>query len=524
MRLERAILPFRGVTDASALRDTPPGFVPFDSLRNFVPFVPGEDRFRGGTRPGFTRFINERIAPGRVQAIVPIALSSVVEGYTIDEGTCGDIEEGESREGGTITGNAWMLNDVPAMMRDWADTRGTGTRPVPAVCWDPDGERAYFLLNFTNAGGEQVCGVTAVNRDGDELWQAELRDRDTGSDPVASPADVLNGNTVEADAHYIYVAVERYVYVLRKTDGFHLRRYNIGGWSRETVEARVRPDGRLAVAFNGSGTAATLPNGPEVVEGASDFRSGVALFDVRPSVPSDPLVRVQFGPVLPSNDPFFESNHGYFRMSEWMGGRPRGSRVEALCVLPDNGVVVARRNKGWGPNGDYPPSDDQPYITIFRLDASGSLVWQVDTDSIRDAYSGWWGTFYNDRGSAEASIQAVAADDLGNVYAGGAVSPRASACVFRLDAATGALVAKVNLQTTVRGSAMHVAPRSRLVGVAGDRGNSWPGAAGRNAMLWLLNPGTLAPVRHYDLNAAVSGLGVKFNADDEIVLGTDFVT
>ena len=525
--MDRIPLPQSGVTNAPAVRDTPPGFTVPSRLRNYWPRVPTEDRGRGGQRAGLDKLIATQIANGRVQAVQEVNLASTVDGYTIDEGTCEDITEAENRGDGTITGNLWLTDDVPSLDRHWHDSRGTGSHSVNAVCWHPDGGIIYSVINFNN-GSSDVVGVKAVETDGTELWEVTLLDRVNADEAEAGTPITLYANVIRADATYIYVAVERYIYILRQSDGKHIDREYFSGWSRECTGLEVRPDGRLVACFHGSNGAATLHGGIEVLGTdvgfvAADFRAGVALFTVDTANEANPLTRVTFGTQLSTTDDLYEASHGYFRFSEQMGGSPRGCYPTAIAVGSDNSVYVCRSNKGWGPNWDYPPSDDQPYYTVLKLTSTGVLVWQVDTQSIRATYTVGGVDYHSDRYETERSCQAVAVDDdLGFVYAGGAISTDADAGLFVLDTASGALIGKCDLDTTILQDSMSVMPKSHRLAVGGIVGNSWPDAGGANAHLWLINPLDLS-VNAYLYLGNVNCGNVKASSADALALGTQFI-
>lgn len=525
--MDRIPLPQRGATNATAVRDMPAGFTVAPRLRNFWNRVPGEDRGRGGQRAGLAKLIATQIANGRVQAIQEVRLASTVDGYIIDEGTCSDITSAENRGDGTTEGNLWLTDDILALDRHWYDERGGGSLPLNAVCWSPDGTEVYATLNYNN-GTSDVVGIFAVDTDGNELWEVTLLDRvNAGEAEAGTPID-LYANVIRADATYIYVAVERYIYILRRSDGYHLDREYFSGWSRECTGLEVRPDGKLVACFHGSNGAGTLYGGIEILGTgvgfyAADFRAGVALFGVDPANEADPLTRETFGTQLGPNDPLFEAAHGYFRFSEQMGGSPRGCYPTAIAVGSDNSVYVCRSNKGWGPNWDYPPSDDQPYYTVLKLTSTGVLVWAVDTKSIRATYTVGGVDYHSDRYETEKSCQAVAVDDeLGVVYAGGAVSSDADAGLFALDSASGALISSCDLDTTILQDSMTVMPLSHQLAVGGVPGTTWPDAGGQRAHAWIINPLDMSVRRWVDLGNVNCG-NIRASAEDALALGTQYI-
>lgn len=523
-------LPFRGVTNATSFRGQPGEFAPFGSLLNFLPNDTDTDRLRGGQRPGASKLLAGRVSSGRAQAIESLALSSQVTGYVVDETTCEDVLTGTSRTSTALGGNAWMLDPDPSMFRDFdlvPSNYASGAKSINAACWDPDDRYAYCVQNYTDTDTNTATAVFKIDKtDGSTVWETLITLL-----PAAGAA-----NTIDTDGVFVFVTERHRVLVLRCDTGAHIQTHAMNGWSNECVDARVRTDGKLLVAFRGSGVSGTLYNGQAILPAfGGDFRAGVALLDVDQTDMVSPLSWATFGPQLGTTDPWFETTggatnpHGYFRMSEHLYGAPRGSAVEALAVTPDNGCVVVRRNKSFGPNWTYAPDPEVPFITAFKLDEDGYVLWQVDTNSKRDSYTIGAKTYYSDRWSTDPSLIAVAVGPGGDVYVAGDSHPRAAANVFRLDGLTGAIIAQIDLGAatpgnTIRQAAIDIQPEAGLVAVAGVRGSDWPDAGTRNALLWYLSPGDLSIVRHYDLGAAIGGgSAIKFNGEDEAVLGSNYI-
>lgn len=543
--MQRVALPFRGAANNSALRDLPAGYAPVQGLKNFWAHVPGEDRPRGGQRPGLAAFIAEQFGAGDVQAIQEITLTSRVTGFVADPDTRNTITDvdGTPRDAAALQGQMWMLDRVPAMFRDYDDQRGS-SESSNAVCWSGDGMAAFFVTNFTDGDGRDVVGLTIVRRDGPGMDdQIVLFDRDKAGDAIPSPSQSLACSTICTDNVFLYLTISQYLYVVRAEDGQHLARYDMEGWAQECVEARVRPDGKIAVAFWGTSNNSDLPAGPNAGEGllpsgvtvsngANDWRSGVMLFSVDHDDTADPLTQERFGAVLTDADAFFEADHGYARVSEIGGGlraatdSALGCKPEALAVGPDNTVVLFSRNKGWGPNGDpqHQPSEDKPKINVRKFGPTGNLLWERDTGSIEAVYNVGWTSFTGtDRGVTDPSILAGVVDDDGLIFCGGARSSIAGANVFAIDT-DGTLIGALDLNQPIRQACAAVDPRSGLIVMGGDRNSSWEGASGNNAHLWWIDPLSVSVVKFYDIDEAVSALGVAINPQGEVAYGTDYVT
>lgn len=309
--------------------------------------------------------------------------------------------------------------------------------------------------------------------------------------------------------------------------------YNMNLWSSEAVDARPSQDGDyLYVLFLGSTSAATLPSGQLVTTGkyAQHFRSGVMKFAIGSG---GTLTQEFFGPGLLSTNAYYESAHGYLRFSEALSRntdgspiRPNGVHPTALCTLPDGSIAVSHTNRGWGPNTGVPPTGYEGH-TISLYDDTGALIWKADTNSLDDA-SGDGGLndiLYDGGGAIFSSVSAIAADALGNIYAGGrtvSFTSGGNACVFKLAGEDGSLAWTTDLgmntsTQTVRQAAMCVDPTDGSVWVAGDRNTAWTGAGGQAAHLWKLNPETGDILGWFDLNAASkSGLGVSVDINGQI--------
>ncbi len=508
--MRRVALPIFGATNAQALADTPPGFAPLGPLRNFSPRSTNADRARGGQRAGLSRVVAEAFGTGPMQKIASVSLSSRVTGFQLDPGSCEEITDGSSRESEAIEGHCFLLDAAGGMDRDFYNSTPGSMLSANAVCFSPAGTKAYFAVNYTAT--MPSTSIRAVDlATGATLWTSAIE----------SVSKTHSCNTIDADNDYVYVATVEGLVMLERDTGSEVYNQPIDqpSWSSEIVEARVRPDGQIVVAFNGADTNVSLAGG---TAGGSDFRSGIALYERQAAV--IPIRRVRFGSVVSASDDWYEGDHGYYRVSEHGAARPHGCAMTGLAVGADNSVIGFRRNKGWGPNGAYVPGDSIPPITVFKLSASGELLWEADTASIRDAYSGWFGTVYNDRGSTDPSIHAGCVLATGEVVCAGARSPRANnACAFLLDGDTGVMLDSVDLGGVIRQAACALVPSAGLVALGGDRNTGWPDAGGANAHLWLVDTLDLSVARAIDLSHAVSCLGVDARDDDALLMVTDYV-
>lgn len=532
----RLIPPIRGVGNNRPYIDTPGDLSPPESTRNFRTHDVAKDRPCGGKRAGLRKAFTQRMGDGThgVVAACAITRATAVSGYTIGQTT--PLGAYESRVSSALHGNAFMLDSSLGMFRDFIEERPTaGTRPVVAVTWIGT-DRMAWIANYTLAGNA-VCAVRVVRTDGSVVWSAICQDADPGSALPASPASI-SGNTlcyivpVGYGPGLVLVAAGPYVYVFSADSGRYIQRFNCAGQSSEVVDVKPLPDqSGVYVLFYGSNVGATLPGGVTVTAGkyAAHFRAGVmrALVDVFINVGTLAQDTAAYGANLSAGAPFFESAHNYARLSELLVRAPRGGYPTALRVFSDRGVAVSFTNQGWGPNATYAPDGSAPYSTVARLDPTGHVLWEVDTQSLLVAGDGGYTNDITAGGGGDnASIQALCTDAAGNTYAAGRENnATAGACVFALDP-LGSILWTKGIQTysdpavlTVRQGGAATDPTDNNPVFVGDRNNT----SGSNAMLWKLSAETGAVAATYDLGGAFSGLGLDINSAGQYALGSDRV-
>ncbi len=509
----RLIPPVGGISDRPSFTDTPGLVVPPGAMENVEPFDTAKGHERIGSRPALAKLFPTQIGGGApVQWIGSISKAAVTTGYRLG-GAADAMGTWESRASGVLAGNFFLLSRVPSMFRDFNDTAGGGAKPVVAARWHPTAThpgKAVYLLNY-NDGTRNVCRVVLVDDMGSTLWSYVIED-------LISNADA-SGNTCWIDDSFVYVAFTFGVQVLNATTGAFVRLVQIDGWGAECIDVRGRGDGQILVAFNGAGFGATLANGQVVNNGM--YRSGIALYS--PGC----AARVPFGVGLAAGVGFYEANHGTLRISEQSVQAPNGCWVTCLSTGPDNSVYCSRTNQGWGPNGSFPPGS-VAYVSVFRADSTGRILWEADTLSFRRAYTGWWGTLYNDIPNSAGQLPtllALDADPLtGDCYAAGQVDAALGTPfnVFKLRGADGTLAWTYSTTATVRW--IKVDPTDSNLWVAMDRNSGWvnaAGASGTNALLLKLSAASGLVIASYDLNTAVSGLAVDVDSRGFLALGTD---
>lgn len=517
---QRVPLPMGGAASVSAYHDQPLNFYPVETLRCIRPFDTGHDRPRLGTTPGIVKFFNQQFGDGTfIQAIDTVSRGTVVAGYHL--GTASRIV-GRSVLANPLAGQVFEFQPGQTPALEWfslIDVTGDGgPNPisVSAVARHPDTDLIVVGTDAYNDGsGHTVARVVAFDRYGNQVWSTKIAQ--AGLDKFI--------NTIEVTRLYTLVCSNEKVHALRNDTGAIVEATNFNAWSDECVEGRRWKDPAtgleyLFVLFNGKTTTVTLPNGASVTAGfyAKCFRSGVMKLRIASdSYATTPVfTQVQWGRQLAASDTFFEALHGYFRISENSLAKPRGAIVNALAVDLGGNVYVGRCNCGGGPNSTYPPDLQQSRaVTVCKISAAGTMVWETDTDSIVRIGSQ---SVYNDIptvGGMDPSIQAVAVDSTnGVVYAGGAPNG-ATNCVFRINGVDGSLQWGATLEPTVgppnqsiRQAGIAVDPTDGFVVVGGDNSTAWPGALGVHAHLWKLNSVDGSVVWHENLANAVTSTGV----------------
>lgn len=536
----KVFFPRGGVSDRETpYIDQPGAFAPPPAMRNVRLFDVGKDRARGGQRPGTRKLFELQGCAGLpVQQAASIATAAVTTGYVI--GVCAEVGGWEPRTSGLLEGQCWMLGRQPAMFRDFYDSRGGGIASAYACKWHPlltnDIRRAVFATIFTDAtknGGIITSGISLVDELGATLWTATLEDKAPGGSLPGSPARLyvnhvnIAAPTLGSGLVLVSVLAESttgglfqgWLYVYKATDGTYLQRYSCYGWAGEVVQTAVRPDNKIGVLFLGSGAAgSTVGLGPiEVGTPAIHFRSGLMLFEQTGDLTANgnPIQQVSFSEQLDPLDPFFEDTsgavpHGYFRFSEKLARAPRGCYPTSVAATSSGGFVLTFSNKGWGPGYSFTPNDEiGGYSTVALIDATGDLVWEVDTDSIKGRdYVFGSATFHNDIpttgdpfASDPPSIFASAVGLDGEVFVGGARNSASTTAtdgfsVFCLDGTTGTILWKQGVGNpgsssytgTVAQAGLAVDPTDGNLLVAGKMNDKWGRASqARKAHLWKLD-------------------------------------
>lgn len=518
MELPRLLLPVEGVSDAAPFLDQPPSLAPPSAMRNVVPFDVSEERIRLCKRPGLeAAFGGVVIGQGLpVQAGVVVARASSVTGYVI--GACEELE-GASKDAGTYEGQLWLMESTRGMYAEvyapadttWPLLGGPTDNAVQGCCYVPTLDAIAFFSNFAGGLGPEFGLALADAADGSIL--------DTAS---TGPAGIAFCNTIDqvttpTGEVFLAFCAGGNISTVKVTGGTFdaIVSRGLEGWGQEAVEARfwTAPSGAvfLFVAFNGSRSGGSITGGTITAgDPASHFRSGVLKYRMDPD--TGLLTQVPYGPGLDPSDPYYEANHGYFRVSEHTAAKPNGCLMTGLAVdHRDGSVVCTRTNSGYGPQVAFPPVG-RPYITVFKITPGGQLAWEVEANPIRETGLGGYANDipYPGDPTPDPALSAVRVCAAGDVVVGGRRG-LGLASVFCLRADDGSERWRFNLMDatkSVRQAAIWIDPTDDSPIIAGDRNSSWTGSGGNNAHIWKLSRATGEVIWSHDLGQPVSALGV----------------
>ena len=552
MALRELTGPFKGAANNTTYLRTPLEYAPVSALQNVRVRRPGTGRPGWAPRPGLASLASGTFGNGNpVQAFAVIPKASGVTGYrTVSTALVG---AGNQRTQAAISGNVWMRDADTGIMGSFKDlgTQTAGDTIIGAfhARWIAGTTRVVFINQLKKTStGKLYLGVCCYETtDGSLVWRTFLDDRDsTNMPPVGAKSDVgrdivANGLSVDpVAAPYVYITTGGYVWVLNKSTGEYLWRYDVDGWAFECQHAIRQPysAGRLLVLFDGSPVVSAPATWTNYDNFARFWRAGIAGFTVN-SAATPPLSRGTFGTQLDSSDPLYE-NHGTVRLSEKLLRRPRGARTFGFAVCPSASTSAAGKfavsftNRGWGPNSaTYQPDGSQAPTTVAMFDANGNYLWEADTDSLVNAYAGAWGTFYNDiplvdgPAGPSTSINALGMDNDGDVYAAGTRNlPGVSDGynVFKLSGADGTILWAVNLSGTIYQHCVCVDPQDGNVWVFGERNSNWTGASGVNAHGWKLSSSSGAVLKSVDLGSSPGrAFSIDVNTSGQLLYTTDTI-
>jgi hypothetical protein len=498
-------------------------------MRNVIPSALGSARFGIGTRPGLSKQIAQQLGNGKpIQAMAVVERAAGITGLQKGEAI---TPTGESRIAGPLHGHAFVLDPTGSMRESYMHALAPRALAA-AVAWHPTLRRFYYIDYYIN-DGKGTSGIHMLEVGGQSKWSAQINE---------SAAIPVYANQIAVSEDYVFVAASFWIWVFNATTGAYLARYDIDGWSGEVMSVAVRPDGFLVAAFFGTSRTATLPNQPSLTQDgySSQFkRSGVALFEITNNSTA-PLVRTRYGDSLAASHLWYESDHGYARLSECLNRAPRGCVPWTLAVGPDNSVFVGITNQGWaweGAAGSYKPDGTVGYTSLVKLDADGFLDWEVDTQSRRVPYTGSWGTWYNDipqvdgdddyenTGTPKSSVMAIVVDSVGDVYIGGQRNLTAATSVHKISGSTGSRLWSMDAGGCVEQHAMALDPTDGNVWVGVMKNSSWTGASGVQATLLKLNSitGTVLSTYITDAAPALGVWGVAVNDRGDVAFTSDYI-
>lgn len=400
--------PLSGVSDGTPRIDQPGRTTAPSALKNVVPEDAPTGISRLSTRAGLASEYAGALNTGPVQAIGSIPRASGTSGTEVVN--ISTSSDGDSLPSGPIRGQAFVLDTDGSIRNVFHDTRGTGFSAPPAGtgghggfydCWDStDPDIGYFATiardSVVSTPDAIVVGVNRFSLATNAIThQTYAIDGDAPySAPCAGTADLFP-NQVFCYGTYLFVAVNKYIYVFKAADLTYIARYSVP-WAEEVqCLCGVTSNGDdflLALitgnytTFSGSPTspcAVVADSGGGVTERFGEFyRAGILKLRINyantaqktvVAVGGTPLTHLYMPQGTASGDAGYE-NHAYFRFSEWSISKPRGCLPYSMCAesMSDGTIAcfVARTNQGFGYDGnqtDQRPDGQSPYITCCRV-------------------------------------------------------------------------------------------------------------------------------------------------------------
>lgn len=548
--LRPVILPIRGVANNTAYIDTPAEFAPPDSMRNARPFDTATDRPRLSKRCGLETIVALPGVTGRVQAVTAVTLSSVITGYRI--GSCSQPTDGTSVESIAPAGNFFLLDSAPSTAAmGYMDLTATGTNDGPSsnvihsVAWHSDGLRYAVASNYTDSGTSLgVVRISMYHKETGLIWTQKISN---------ASRSVFN-NSIRFSANYLIADVVEKIYILDLTSGTAVFNTPLAGWADEIIEVAIHTVGTteyIYCLFLGSGQPGTTLEGQIGVAGqstyqAQHFRSGIYKLRLESSGSIQGEV---FGPQL---DPalaasgnrhnYYEARHNYHRFSEHTAAYPHGCQPTAMRLGPDGSVFYLRCNRGWGPRPSFTPILKGNRISIAKISPAGELEWETDDNSILETVSfGADGSYECDihpptGPSAYPTLQALAVDGNGDIYAAGRVNGAGYSCL-KIRGADGQVLWRTRLSDpanattqTVYQAAIAIDPTDNNPVVGLHRNAFWysqrtpsvvvAGGSSRDAQLVKLDANSGNSVWDFDLGAANAHVyAVAVNQSGDVLYG-----
>lgn len=237
--------------------------------------------------------------------------------------------------------------------------------------------------------------------------------------------------------------------------------------------------------------------------------------------------------------PAWYEDHQYFRFSERGFATPRGYIPSSMCALSDGSLVVARCNKGWGPNNSFRPDESVPPLSLCRITGGttgAALLWETDIGSRLDLHpvtiSGSPVDLYNDRPHPSDAVNtpndphptcdAICADGDDNVYVAGQLNGDGYS-VRKVRSSDGQVLWEQSTGGWAPQHAIAYHAAENVVVVVGQRNSAWPDAGGANAVVWFIDAFTGDIVDTFDLGGAVTAFGVDISAAGDIAFVTSYL-
>lgn len=444
--------PYRGVGDQRPYCKTPGDSVPPDAERNVRRHASSDGVDRIGPRFGLTKAAGS--LPGSVQRLLAVGVAA---GATFSTGTAitltGGAQIPNPTGDDTTRGCCFFVHPTLGLAAQLEVPGGTyTTSPGLCVAFSDNTDTEDYVANgafcakATKAYGGAIgsktisllsywTSTTGTQTGGAPIrpqiaWTSEIEDKAPGGS-VAVGALSMEARAVVVYEPYVLVAVNKYVYVFASQDipaasvvaGQYLKRYDMNGWAW-SVEALtftyhfthrdtpyVNPDSyqgnspHMQVWYRGTPTISGPVTTSTYSEG-SYFRSGMALFQIDPDNPTEPLVWKPNELPEDGDEGSRDWRFNYistakrgrvpFCFKGWKGRLREtdgsGTRTLPPYIIPDRlpffGVTT---NDGFGPNDTVPPNGGNGYFNAFQLRYDPSGVFDNDENWV------WWKINQNSR-------------------------------------------------------------------------------------------------------------------------------
>lgn len=427
--MPRLPVPSRGITNATADMDIPPGFAAVGSMQNVVPYTAPNDRPDLGQRPGLKRRFSARLgtdsAP-RVQGLGVITRASSVTSYSLGQTKPVNTANARTARAALVNANLWAHRIAEGGLIDSA--RVFGSAGAARVVQESDGgagDLAGIASGFpttaeprwiaVHPGGTLAAAAfpyTASSQNRTAILFFDPRSMLVLGSALIAPGGELVGDASNV-AQTCAVFTDTQLIVARGRRFWRIPVQSVGGLTAPLVAnpspvqenlgslempavgrvtglaaTKLSAGWRIVACFIGTPDAGTFDNpGGVVASGrmAQFYRSGVHAFN---EAADGSLSVVPIGRTPIGSDPYVETSggipvvHNSLRFSTVLNRAPRGALPSAIASNATGGFFVAFSNRGWGPTTAFPPDQSATPSVLAAFDDAGTYRWEIDLDSV----------------------------------------------------------------------------------------------------------------------------------------------